>query len=326
MDRDLFKRLFTAIFAEDVIALKQLARKIVETEEKKGHNKLAKQLNDIINNMSQKKTYNNGLYIKPNLNQLPISKRNNQPLAVLISRDGLKHHMVLPEKVESRLKRIENEYTARARLVKYNLYPRRKILLHGPPGCGKTMSAERMAWNLGLPLLKVRFDSLISSYFGESATNLRQVFEFSRKNPCVLLLDECDFIAKSRMSGHDVGEAPRIVNMLLTLLDEYDSPGIVIATTNLKITLDEALFRRFDDIIEIPMPTRKEKVKLFKMTLSAIEVNVDIDWDKIVDKTDKYSSANIVSIAQNAAKLAVLEGLDVVSKRHLEKAIEEFTF
>lgn len=93
--------------------------------------------------------------------------------------------------------------------------PKKKILLHGAPGCGKTLSAERIAWNLGLPLLKVRFDSLISSYFGESASNLRLVFDYCKKEPVVLLLDECDFIAKSRIATQDVGEVPRIVNMLL---------------------------------------------------------------------------------------------------------------
>ena len=101
--------------------------------------------------------------------------------------------------------------------------------------------------------------SLYSSYFGESASNLRAVFDYCKKEPVVLLLDECDFIAKSRVSTQDVGEVPRIVNMLLTLLDEYDAPGLTIATTNLKVTLDEALFRRFDDVIEIPIPGVRER-------------------------------------------------------------------
>lgn len=124
------------------------------------------------------------------------------------------------------------------------------------------MSAERIAWNLGLPLLKVRFDSLLSSYFGESASNLRMVFDYCKNEPVVLLLDECDFIAKSRTTTQDVGEVPRIVNMLLTLLDEYDAPGLVIATTNLKVSLDEALFRRFDDVIEMALPGKIERKRL----------------------------------------------------------------
>ena len=92
------------------------------------------------------------------------------------------------------------------------------------------MGAKRLAWNVGLPLLKVRFDALISSYFGESASNLRSVFETAKERPCVLLLDECDFIARSRTNTKDIGEASRIVNSLLTLMEEYDAPGLLIAT------------------------------------------------------------------------------------------------
>lgn len=135
---------------------------------------------------------------------MPKSKRNNSQLVSYIPREQLKHHMVLPEGVEERLLSIEQEYAARERLKRYNLVPKRKVLLYGPPGCGKTMSAERIAWNLGLPLLKVRFDSLLSSYFGESASNLRMVFDYCKNEPVVLLLDECDFIAKSRTTAQDV--------------------------------------------------------------------------------------------------------------------------
>ena len=194
--------------------------------------------------------------------------------------------MILPNEVEERLLSIKQEYVARERLKNFNLVPKRKILLYGPPGCGKTLSAERIAWNLGLPLLKVRFDSLLSSYFGESASNLRMVFDYCKSEPVVLLLDECDFIAKSRITTQDVGEVPRIVNMLLTLLDEYDAPGLVLATTNLKVSLDEALFRRFDDVIEMPMPGKSERMRLLEMTLSAIPVSPDVDMDEISNKLD----------------------------------------
>lgn len=214
----------------------------------------------------------------------------------------------MPDNVEERLLSVEKEYAAKERLEKYNLKPKKKILLYGPPGCGKTLSAERIAWNLGLPLLKVRFDSLLSSYFGESASNLRMVFDYCKTEPVVLLLDECDFIAKSRTMTQDVGEVPRIVNMLLTLLDEYNAPGLVLATTNLKVTLDEALFRRFDDVIEMPMPGKEERKRLLNMTLSAIPVSPDVDMDRVAEQLDGYSAANVVLVAQRAAKIGVLAG------------------
>ena len=111
-------------------------------------------------------------------------------------------------------------------------------MFYGPPGCGKTLGARRVAYNTGLPLIKVKFDTMLSSYFGESASNLRSIFEECEQSPSVLLLDECDFIARARKGSKDVGEVPRIVNTLLQLLEDYDLPGLVIATTNIQEELD----------------------------------------------------------------------------------------
>ena len=149
------------------------------------------------------------------------------------------------------------------------------------------------------------------------------VFDYCKSEPVVLLLDECDFIAKSRVATQDVGEVPRIVNMLLTLLDEYDAPGLVLATTNLKISLDEALFRRFDDVIEMPMPGKLERKRLLEMTLSAIPVSPDVDIDQISNQLEEYSAANIVLIAQRAAKIGILAGCKKVCNEHFVKALEE---
>ncbi len=326
MNADLYKRLFRAIFSQDIESLKKVAWLIIEYERNNGHNVLA----DSLEKISKQMTFNNNNSklkddFKNDLTKLPVTKRDNAPLVSFTPKEQLKHHMILPKETEERLLRIENEFTARERLSKYNLYPRRKILLYGPPGCGKTLSAERLAWNLGLPLLKVRFDSLISSYFGESASNLRSVFEYSKKEPVVLLLDECDFIAKSRVIMQDVGEVPRIVNMLLLLLDEYDSPGLVIATTNLKVTLDEALFRRFDDIIEITLPTESQIKELLLLTLSTMRISSDVDWVEFSQKLKGHSYASVVAIAQNSAKSCVLEGLKIIENRHLENALSEIT-
>jgi SpoVK/Ycf46/Vps4 family AAA+-type ATPase len=327
MKADLIKRLFKGIFSEDIVSLKKIAHTIINEERKLGHGKLADSLEHISAtekprfNVSNDKPANGNV---AGLSGLPTSKRDSSQLVSFVPRELLKHHMVLPTDVEKRLQSIEKEYAARERLGKYNLTPKRKILLHGSPGCGKTLSAERIAWNLGLPLLKVRFDALLSSYFGESASNLRAVFDYCQKEPVVLLLDECDFIAKSRViAQQDVGEVPRIVNMLLTLLDEYNAPGLVIATTNLKLTLDEALFRRFDDVIEIPMPQIEEREKLLQMTLSAINVDKSVDFRIIAEEMDGYSYANIVLTTQRAAKCSVLAGNKSVDKTHFEQAIAE---
>ena len=101
------------------------------------------------------------------------------------------------------------------------------------PGCGKSLGAERLAWATGLPVHKVRFDTLLSSYFGETAVNLRRVFDAAQQTPCALFLDECDTIARARGDRNDVGEAQRIVNMLLQMLEEYHGNGFVIAATKI---------------------------------------------------------------------------------------------
>ncbi|MEK3949388.1 ATP-binding protein [Paenibacillus sp. FSL H7-0703] len=330
MNADLYKRLFKAIFSEDVASLKKIADLIISSEREKKHKVLADSLEKIKYTEKPKSKnpitqYNKEKNTASGMGALPTSKRNDIQLVSYIPREQLKHHMILSDEIESRLLTIEKEYAAKERLAKFNLVPKKKVLLYGDPGCGKTLAAERLAWNLGLPLLKVRFDSLLSSYFGESASNLRAVFDHSKNEPVVLLLDECDFIAKSRTTGQDVGEVPRIVNMLLTLLDEYSSPGLVVATTNLKVSLDEALFRRFDDIIEIIKPSAGEIQKLLKTTFSAMNVSRDIEWESISRRLEGHSAANVVSIAQNAAKSCILEGSKVINEAHIQGVIKDIS-
>lgn len=327
MNAKLLKRLIQAIVINDNNSLNQVAKTVIEEEKRIGHERLAKQLEDMLNQSSGNNRFseqlNHNNLLGESMTTLPVSRRHNQALASLIPRDKLKHHMILSDVLEKRFDQIEKEFAAKERLKKFNLKPRTKILLYGPPGCGKTLGAERLAWNLGLPLMKVKFDAIISSFFGESSANLRTIFEASAEKPCVLLLDECDFIAKSRTVGHDVGEIPRIVNMLLLLLEEYESPGLIVATTNLESSLDKALFRRFDEVIEITRPSEKEILSLFKFALSAFKVENDINWDMIIEKVRGYSSANIVAIAENAAKISVLDSTNIVTQEHIEIAIIE---
>ncbi|MFN9399830.1 MAG: AAA family ATPase, partial [Dolichospermum sp.] len=209
MKGELLKRFFRAIASSDQEAIDKLTYLVIEEERSKGHTLLADQLENITKKKPKDQSPD---LIKPvsslanatqttgenlqGLSELPTSKRFNLPLVTTIPRDKLRHYMVLPEKIEKRFQRIEREYAARDRLAHHGLRYRQKILLYGLPGCGKTLGAERLAWNTGLPLLKVRFDAMVSSFLGETASNLRLVFEDAAKNPCLLFLDECDSIAK----------------------------------------------------------------------------------------------------------------------------------
>jgi SpoVK/Ycf46/Vps4 family AAA+-type ATPase len=320
-------RLFRAIAQESKADIDILCRKIIAEEKRKGHTKLADQLDSIFRKANPDSSSVPSPALKQvrnlKLDSLPRTNRDNQLLVQSIDRESLRHHMVLPDYVESRFISVEKEYAASKRLAKYGLVPKKKILLYGPPGCGKTLGAERLAHNTGLPLLKVRMDALVSSYLGESASNLRKVFELATAHPCVLLLDECDFIAKSRDKGNDVGEIPRIVNMLLILLDEFEAPGLLVATTNLETSLDSAIFRRFDDSIEVSLPSADDIARLMSMSLSSIRQAKDLSLSSYSKKMEGASAAVVVKVAQAAAKNAILMGRDVVANMDIEKSISE---
>lgn len=329
MKAELLKRFFKAIASSDVEAIDKLTYLVIQEERKKGHTLLAEQLENITKSSQQDNFTNRSQPTSPipkqlqTFSELPTSKRSLLPLVTVIQRENLRHHMVLPENIEKRFRRIEREYAARDRLAHYGLRYRQKILLYGSPGCGKTLGAERLAWNTGLPLIKVRFDAMVSSYLGETASNLRLVFEDAAKYPCLLFLDECDSIAKSRQDNQEVGEIKRVVNTFLQILDEYEpSSGLLVAATNLNKSLDTALWRRFDDLIEVPKPGAKELEIILKDTLSAVEIGA-INWLAIVKQMEGFSAAQVVRVAQDAAKRAILEREDLVIQEHLEEAIKE---
>lgn len=320
MNAETLKRIVRAIAEGSQADLERLAAKLVDSERKTGHGRLASQLEAILADARRRSPSPQRAGA---LGELPQSRRHGEVLATLVPREELEHDMVLPPATEERFVRIECEYAARERLGAYGLRPRKTILLHGPPGCGKSLGAKRLAWNTGLPLVKVRFDALISSYFGESASNLRSVFVAAEQRPCVLLLDECDFIARSRGGSKDIGEASRIVNSLLQLMEEYDAPGLLVATTNVESSLDEALFRRFDDVFLVPPPGPIEIDRLLRMTLASVAVDEHLHSQTLVDSLAGTSAAMIVKAARDAAKAAVLKGRRTVTQQHLREAIAE---
>ena len=323
MNSTLLKRLFKSIKLGENPDLDILCQKIVEDEKRLGHNKLASQLELVLESKSKTNPTKPRKSVSGGLTSLPSSSRDSAPLVQVLEHNQLRHHMILPPAVEKRFIRIEKEYAARTRLESYGLKARKRILFYGPPGCGKSLGAERIAWATGLPLHRVRFDTLISSYFGETANNLGRVFNAVETQPWALFLDECDTIARSRGSNNDVGEVSRVVNMLLQLLEEFRGDGLIIAATNHYESLDKAIYRRFDDAIEIPMPGIVEIARLLKTTLHSLKVDESVDIDKFAASLDGLSFSEIERIAQNAAKRCVMANRHCVNQDDLENALSE---
>ncbi|HTE24130.1 AAA family ATPase [Flavitalea sp.] len=325
MNQDLLLRLFRSIDGDPDDDIVLVAESIIEDERRKGHGRLAERLKGILSknikaNQSIKGELRN---IFGNSVLIPTDKRSNIPLAIQVQRDSLRHEMILSKDTEEKIARIEKEFLARERLAHFGLQPRRRILFHGYPGCGKSMSAERIAWNIGLPFLKVKFEAIVSSYLGESASNLSKLFESIKTFACVLLLDEFDFIAKSRDGKHDVGEMHRVVNILLNVLEDFSGPGLIIATTNLEGTIDKAIFRRFDDIIELPKPGKPEIQRLLKSTLASMKCDKNVTWSIVAERLVGFSSALVVKVATDAAKFSVIQGDGVIRNEFFDQSFSE---
>lgn len=154
--------------------------------------------------------------------------------------------VVLPAAIRAKLGEILQEWRLRDKLDAAGVSRRTKLLLHGPPGCGKTLTARALGGEMGLPILVVRFDGVVGSYLGQTAARLRELFRYAEMVPSVLVLDEIDALAQRRGNPRDVGELDRVVISLLQELEHSTPRGLVVASSNVPRALDDALWRRFD--------------------------------------------------------------------------------
>lgn len=196
---------------------------------------------------------------------------------------------------------------------------RSKLLFCGPPGCGKTLCAEVFAHEVGLQLLQVKLDRLISSYLGETATNIRKLFELARKQPCVLFLDEFDAIAHTREDTSEHSELRRVVNSLLLFIDRIEPRGFLIAATNLDTSLDPAVWRRFDEVMWFDKPDRKAIADFVAMKFKNVER--DFRTEPHLKALQGYSYADIQRICTQAMRTAIVNRREVVSNSDFAAAI-----
>jgi MoxR-like ATPase len=205
------------------------------------------------------------------------------------------------------IRRFVEERRRREELAEHGLVPSRTLLLLGPPGTGKTMSARYIAHALGLPLLTVDLASVMSSYLGKTGQNLRASLAYAKSHDCVVLLDEFDALAKRRDDESDIGELKRLVNVLLLELERWPWQSVLIAASNHPELLDRAIARRFDQIVRLELPGIAERSRLIARHLNgAGEPNAQ--WSDIaVWVTEGWSGSDIVRLLTDAARRAVLD-------------------
>ncbi len=228
--------------------------------------------------------------------------------------------LVVPAELLAQLSRVVTEQRQQDRLLAHGLVPVHRLLLTGPPGTGKTMTARALAHELSLPLLSVRLDSVLSKFMGETAAKLRVVFDAAAQQRAVYLFDEFDALGADR-SGNDVGEARRVLNSFLIFLENAPAHSVVVAATNHPELLDRALFRRFDLAIDFPMPNLESSREIMKRRLRGLSGS--IAWNKVGVLMEGRSPAELVAVAEAAAKAAILAGEAKVGTAHLIAALAE---
>jgi AAA+ superfamily predicted ATPase len=231
--------------------------------------------------------------------------------------------MVLAPKLSIRLHRIIEEQRHLDRLKAHDLHPRQRLLLVGPPGCGKTMTASALAGELGLPLLVVRLEGLITKFMGETSAKLRLVFDAVEQTRAVYLFDEFDSIGTERGRGSDVGEIRRILNSFLMFMERQTGASLLIAATNHAHALDAALFRRFDDLIEFTLPSGELVVRTLKRRLVKVRLEGRISWTQVARSATGMSYAEIVKACNEAVKQMLLNNREILTKKELIGALEE---
>ena len=306
---DQLKALIKTHYDGDLEKFTTISLQVAAHEAHLGHSMLANDIRKIVDKSKTAK-----LRLKPfnqNLEGLILKVEPFEKLSDLIVSD------VISERIE----RIINEYIQVEKLRRHNLENRRKILLSGPPGTGKTMTASIIANELELPLYVILMDKMVTKFMGETSAKLRQVFDSIEEKQGVYLFDEFDAIGTNRSKDNDVGEMRRVLNSFLQFIEHDNSDSLIIAATNNLGLLDEALFRRFDDVLHYQLPSDTEKFLLLENRLGNYAGKFDLH--SIIDILDNLSHAEISKACSDAIKESVLTDKAKVEKTLLIKMIND---
>lgn len=304
------KTLIKSHFEENNEKFNTVALQIAAHEAKLGHSNLANDIKQIIDN---------GKKTSPKLKPL---NSELQGLVLEVESDKKLSDLIIPGEIKDRINRVIREFTHRNKLLSHNLENRRKILFSGPPGTGKTMSASIIANELHLPIYVILMDKVVTKYMGETSAKLRQIFDLIVDRPAVYLFDEFDAIGSQRGKDNDVGEMRRVLNSFLQFLERDNSESLIIAATNNLGMLDQALFRRFDDVIHYNLPSDEEKIQLLKSRLGKNVTSRDMKV--LLPMLENLSHAEINQACLDAIKESVLNNSDI-SLSLIEKTIKERT-
>ncbi|WP_421993934.1 AAA family ATPase [Roseococcus sp.] len=231
--------------------------------------------------------------------------------------------VVLNPRLVDRMADVVRQQRKRDWLREHGKVPARRLLFVGPPGSGKTMSAEAFAGELNLPLYVIRLEGIITKFMGETAAKLRLVFDESAKRRGVYLFDEFDAVGSHRNSTNDVAEMRRVLNSFLQFMEEDNATdSLIICATNHPSLLDRALLRRYDQVLEFKTPSQNDIKEIISVNLRPMKAQ-RLSWKKIFDAAENLSQSELVRAADDAVKTAILEQRTTISTENILERLQE---
>lgn len=315
----ILRQLIKAGASGDPAAFRRASETVISEERQKQHHLLANDLEKIL--------YGDKLLppergLSRILPKVPSDKEKGLPLLDIRQPRRTIEELVLPQASLSAIEELLEEHRRQDILRTYGMKASGKVIFFGPPGCGKTLTAEVIASELDYPLAIVRLDALVSSYLGETAANLRKVFDFIAQYPMVVLFDEFDALGKDRDDGSEHGELRRVVNAVLQMMDAYHGQSLILAATNHEHILDAAIWRRFDEAIEFPPPSDELIAQILTLKLRGVRREFEIDDKKVTDLFKSLSGADIERIVRRAIKRMILKNQEFLTLKDINKALE----
>lgn len=310
------KEIFRAFHARDELAFRRAALEIIDEEQGKHHNALARDLQRLLVAGGPPVDTHATVMVPPP----PKDREGEWDLAEVHEPNKLLDELILDPALACNLDGIVEEVRQWSALDAAGIPRRQRILLQGPPGCGKTTAAEALAGELGRPFVLVRLDAVVSSYLGETASNLRRMLQYADEAPFVVLFDEFDALGRTRDDQSEHGEMKRVVTSFLQMTDRYRGPSLLLAATNHPSLLDAALWRRFDEVLTFKLPTVHQTRQLLRLRLKrASHTGIDIDKYASALKGLPHSAAE--KTVEDARRLALLRNSDKVEASDLEAAV-----
>ena len=298
-----------------------IALQVAAQAARQGHTKMAKELRDLVDRAkAHGEPPAQGQKTKP----VPIVQPRGELAGLLTASFSTIRlaDMALDQSVRSRLERILLEQRQREKLRAHGMSPIQKLLLVGPPGTGKTMTASALASELGIPLFTIRLDGLITRYLGETAAKLRLIFDAIQQTRAVYFFDEFDALGSERATKNEVGEIRRVLNSFLQFLEQDDSDSLVAGATNHPEILDKALFRRFDAVIEYGLPSADISEQVMRARLALLDTS-QVDWSGAVEAAEGLSHSEVTRACEQAAKNAILQQHIRIDTGELVEALRE---